>query len=85
MQSSNFQFPIFPGWLQVKAGSCLIAGASGNPPSGALFVFKGKTPEVRPYRASNPAALYAVNSANRGVFCFLSSENKTLAQEENEI
>ncbi|KAK9864955.1 hypothetical protein WJX84_003661 [Apatococcus fuscideae] len=40
---------------QVKAGSCLIAGASGNPPSGALFVFKGKSSkEIEEFVKADP-------------------------------
>jgi uncharacterized protein YciI len=34
--------------------SLVIAGATGDPPTGALFVFEGEPPEVEEFAASDP-------------------------------
>lgn len=45
--------------MQADAGKMILAGAKGNPPSGALFVFKGVAPEeIEAYVKADP---YVIN------------------------
>lgn len=54
--------------IQAEAGKMVMAGAFGETPEGALFIFKDSTPEVS-RRACTLGAVHVKVSGLGGLFC----------------